>query len=96
MLGLVAAQLKHRCEAGLISQRPVWVDVSTSLMILYNTNKYRLAVEPVTSERNRMCITCTGLTSGSVEQMGKFVSVPEFFRSVCTLSFLLGSPGSSF
>ena len=29
MLGLVAAQLKHRAEAGLISQRPVWVDVST-------------------------------------------------------------------
>lgn len=28
MLGLVAAQLKHRTEAGLISQRPVWVDVS--------------------------------------------------------------------
>jgi betaine lipid synthase len=27
MLGLVAAQLKHRTEAGLISQRPVWVDV---------------------------------------------------------------------
>lgn len=27
MLGLVAAQLKHRAEAGLISQRPVWVDV---------------------------------------------------------------------
>ncbi|EMD89433.1 hypothetical protein COCHEDRAFT_1108881 [Bipolaris maydis C5] len=26
MLGLVAAQLKHRAEAGLISQRPVWVD----------------------------------------------------------------------
>ncbi|KAF1959847.1 betaine lipid synthase [Byssothecium circinans] len=26
MLGLVAAQLKHRCEAGLVSQRPVWVD----------------------------------------------------------------------
>ena len=29
MLGLVAAQLKHRAEAGLISQRPVWVDVSS-------------------------------------------------------------------
>jgi betaine lipid synthase len=28
MLGLVAAQLKHRTNAGLISQRPVWVDVS--------------------------------------------------------------------
>ncbi|KAF2178880.1 hypothetical protein K469DRAFT_802382 [Zopfia rhizophila CBS 207.26] len=27
MLGLVAAQLKHRAEAGLISQRPVWVDI---------------------------------------------------------------------
>ncbi|KAF1932700.1 betaine lipid synthase [Didymella exigua CBS 183.55] len=26
MLGLVAAQLKHRTDAGLISQRPVWVD----------------------------------------------------------------------
>lgn len=33
MLGLVAAQLKHRCEAGLVSQRPVWVDVSTSLPV---------------------------------------------------------------
>lgn len=30
MLGLVAAQLKHRAEAGLISQRPVWVDVRSS------------------------------------------------------------------
>lgn len=28
MLGLVAAQLKHRSEAGIVSQRPVWVDVS--------------------------------------------------------------------
>ncbi|PVI06173.1 hypothetical protein DM02DRAFT_553413 [Periconia macrospinosa] len=27
MLGLVAAQLKHRCEANSISQRPVWVDI---------------------------------------------------------------------
>ncbi|RYN78272.1 hypothetical protein AA0120_g11018 [Alternaria tenuissima] len=27
MLGLVAAQLKHRTEANLISQRPVWVDI---------------------------------------------------------------------
>jgi hypothetical protein len=27
MLGLVAAQMKHRTEAGLICQRPVWVDV---------------------------------------------------------------------
>lgn len=32
MLGLVAAQLKHRAEAGLISQRPVWVDVSTQII----------------------------------------------------------------
>lgn len=31
MLALAAAQLKHRTEAGLISQRPVWVDVSASL-----------------------------------------------------------------
>ncbi|KAF9740191.1 hypothetical protein PMIN06_007123 [Paraphaeosphaeria minitans] len=51
MLGLVAAQLKHRCEAGLISQRPVWVDIG-------------------------------GGTGHNVEQMGRFVSVPEFFRSV--------------
>jgi betaine lipid synthase len=29
MLGLVAAQLKHRANVGLISQRPVWVDVSS-------------------------------------------------------------------
>jgi betaine lipid synthase len=35
MLGLVAAQLKHRCEAGLISQRPVWVDVSRLLAVLF-------------------------------------------------------------
>lgn len=28
MLALVAAQLKYRNEAGLIKQRPVWVDVS--------------------------------------------------------------------
>lgn len=33
MLGLVAAQLKHRCEAGLTSQRPVWVDVSASALM---------------------------------------------------------------
>lgn len=32
MLGLVAAQLKHRAEAGLISQRPVWVDVSAAAL----------------------------------------------------------------
>ena len=37
MLGLVAAQLKHRAEAGLISQRPVWVDVS-------NTNRCKSVV----------------------------------------------------
>jgi betaine lipid synthase len=32
MLGLVAAQLKHRAEAGLIAQRPVWVDVRIQIM----------------------------------------------------------------
>ncbi|KAF2000103.1 hypothetical protein P154DRAFT_209289 [Amniculicola lignicola CBS 123094] len=51
MLGLVAAQLKHRAEAGLISQRPVWVDIG-------------------------------GGTGHNVEQMGDFLSVPEFFRAV--------------
>lgn len=34
MLGLVAAQLKHRCDAGMISQRPVWVDVSIRALLL--------------------------------------------------------------
>jgi betaine lipid synthase len=28
MLGLVAAQLKYRTQAGLIPKKPVWVDVS--------------------------------------------------------------------
>ena len=28
MLGLVAAQLKYRTQAGLITKKPVWVDVS--------------------------------------------------------------------
>ncbi|KAF2788961.1 betaine lipid synthase [Melanomma pulvis-pyrius CBS 109.77] len=51
LLGLVAAQLKHRTEAGLISQRPVWVDIG-------------------------------GGTGHNVEQMGAFLSVPDFFRSV--------------
>ncbi|KAJ4305041.1 hypothetical protein N0V90_000571 [Kalmusia sp. IMI 367209] len=51
MLGLVAAQLKHRCEAGLISQKPVWVDIG-------------------------------GGTGHNIEQMGAFLSVPDFFRSV--------------
>ncbi|KAF2280153.1 uncharacterized protein EI97DRAFT_112513 [Westerdykella ornata] len=51
MLALVAAQLKHRTEAGLISQRPVWVDIG-------------------------------GGTGHNVEQMGKFLSVPEFFHEV--------------
>lgn len=48
MLGLVAAQLKHRAEAGLISQRPVWVDVSaTSNLMLYpSTDLRRLVVVP--------------------------------------------------
>ncbi len=30
MLGLVAAQLKHRVETGLLAPKPVWVDVSFS------------------------------------------------------------------
>lgn len=29
MLGLVAAQLKHKVEAGLLSSKPIWVDVRT-------------------------------------------------------------------
>ncbi|KAF1947741.1 betaine lipid synthase [Clathrospora elynae] len=33
MLGLVAAQLKHRVEAGLISQRPVWVDMNAFIPV---------------------------------------------------------------
>jgi hypothetical protein len=45
MLGLVAAQLKHRCEAGSISQRPVWVDVSSDLLVedvmLTETDRWR-------------------------------------------------------
>ena len=32
MLGLVAAQLKYRAEAGLICQRPVWVDVGNDCL----------------------------------------------------------------
>ena len=28
MLGLVAAQLRHRVQAGAVRQRPIWVDVS--------------------------------------------------------------------
>ncbi|KAF2267923.1 hypothetical protein CC78DRAFT_32264 [Lojkania enalia] len=51
MLGLVAAQLKHRTEAGLIPQRPVWVDIG-------------------------------GGTGHNVEQMGTYLSVPDFFRTV--------------
>ncbi|KAF2712629.1 hypothetical protein K504DRAFT_464699 [Pleomassaria siparia CBS 279.74] len=51
LLGLVAAQLKYRTEAGLISQRPVWVDIG-------------------------------GGTGHNVEQMGAFLSVPDFFRAV--------------
>jgi hypothetical protein len=50
MLGLVAAQLKHRAEAGLITQRPVWVDVRMSRMVQIPTNTGRSAVEPATSK----------------------------------------------
>ncbi|KAF2016249.1 hypothetical protein BU24DRAFT_462429 [Aaosphaeria arxii CBS 175.79] len=56
MLGLAASQLKHRAEEGLISQRPVWVDIG-------------------------------GGTGHNVEQMGKFLSVPDFFRSVYVVDF---------
>jgi hypothetical protein len=50
MLGLVAAQLKHRAEAGLITQRPVWVDVCmrTTLENQFADNN-RLVAAPVTS-----------------------------------------------
>ncbi|KAH7552752.1 hypothetical protein BM1_08703 [Bipolaris maydis] len=46
MLGLVAAQLKHRAEAGLISQRPVWVDIGGGTG--YNVEQMNAFV-PVTS-----------------------------------------------
>lgn len=51
MLGLVAAQLKHRTEAGLISQRPVWVDVGAHIFLVMSldTNNSRSVVEPDTS-----------------------------------------------
>lgn len=31
MLGLVAAQLKHKTQTGEISRKPIWVDVSWSI-----------------------------------------------------------------
>lgn len=47
MLGLVAAQLKHRAEADLISQRPVWVDVrDLSCLIVTTTDLDRSVVVP--------------------------------------------------
>lgn len=52
MLGLVAAQLKHRAEAGLISQRPVWVDVS-----------YLGALECYTTDLNRLEVALAGTWS---------------------------------
>ncbi|KAF2644905.1 betaine lipid synthase [Massarina eburnea CBS 473.64] len=36
MLGLVAAQLKLRCEAGVVSQRPVWVDKMNAFVSVPN------------------------------------------------------------
>jgi len=58
MLGLVAAQLKYRCEAGLVSQRPVWVDVSViSISLLQSTDYSRLAVELVTSRCSNHKVT---------------------------------------
>lgn len=59
MLGLVAAQLKHRAEAGLISQRPVWVDVCViSLDSQSFANVNRLAAELVTSNLSQAPSTC--------------------------------------
>jgi hypothetical protein len=60
MLGLVAAQLKHRAEAGLITQRPVWVDVRE-----HNARNKRMAdisrlvAELVTSNCPQAPSTCT-------------------------------------
>jgi betaine lipid synthase len=52
MLGLVAAQLKHRAEVGLITQRPVWVDVCTTWpRVEQMADMTRLGVELVTSNR---------------------------------------------
>ncbi|KAH7046041.1 hypothetical protein B0J12DRAFT_149765 [Macrophomina phaseolina] len=51
MLGLVAAQLQHKANAGLYPRKPVWIDVG-------------------------------GGTGWNIEQMARFVSVPDFFRSV--------------
>ncbi|KAF2457963.1 hypothetical protein BDY21DRAFT_285297 [Lineolata rhizophorae] len=51
MLGLVAAQLKFKADAGMFKRRPIWVDVG-------------------------------GGTGWNIEQMGRFLSVPEFFRAV--------------
>ncbi|EOD49122.1 putative betaine lipid synthase protein [Neofusicoccum parvum UCRNP2] len=51
MLGMVAAQLQHKVNAGLYPRKPVWIDVG-------------------------------GGTGWNIEQMAKFVSVPDFFRSV--------------
>jgi hypothetical protein len=59
MLGLVAAQLKHRAEVGLITQRPVWVDVCTTWpRVEQMADMTRLGVELVTSNRPQAPSTC--------------------------------------
>ncbi|KZF20217.1 betaine lipid synthase [Xylona heveae TC161] len=51
MLGLVAAQIRHRVKQGIVPQKPIWVDMG-------------------------------GGTGYNVEQMQRFVDVPNFFDRV--------------
>ncbi|KAK8214366.1 hypothetical protein IWZ01DRAFT_238092 [Phyllosticta capitalensis] len=51
MLGLVAAQLQYKVNAGILPGKPIWIDIG-------------------------------GGTGWNIEQMSKFLDVPEFFRSV--------------
>ncbi|KAK0662856.1 hypothetical protein DIS24_g1550 [Lasiodiplodia hormozganensis] len=56
MLGLAAAQLQQKANAGLYPRKPIWIDVG-------------------------------GGTGWNIEQMAKFVDVPDFFRSVYLVDF---------
>lgn len=76
MLGLVAAQVIQRVGSGALPPKPVWVDVSLE-------NRHRLNSSPA----NTLSVQIGGGTGYNIEEMARFVDVPNFFEKVYLVDF---------
>ncbi|KAF2828467.1 hypothetical protein CC86DRAFT_319277 [Ophiobolus disseminans] len=95
MLGLVAAQLKHRAEAGLICQRPVWVDDARAFR-LHEHEPQAYQRKQIVSQGQTMRDLDENADAGGAElvTMSYALSmIPEFYSAIDSIDSLLSPNG---